>query len=78
MHSRSKQEEVQFYLDRSKHALVTVLRSIIENPRIEDGERLDLLEMLAGHHGSIAEFILERIQDGEKKAHAQLKAEGLS
>lgn len=75
MHSRPKQEEVQFYLDRSKHALVTILRSIIENPRVADDERLDLLRGLADHHGAIADFILARIKDGEQKGRELIKAE---
>jgi hypothetical protein len=64
---RSKAEEVQFYLDRSKEALIVVLRSIIENPRLANQERIDSLRMLAEHHASIADFIVTRIADGEKK-----------
>lgn len=78
MNSRPKTEEVQFYLDRSMEALLMVLRSIIDNPRISDGERIESLRMLAGHHGSIADFISERIADGERKGQERRRADGLS
>ncbi len=67
MSSRSKLEEVQFYLDRSKEALIMVLRSVIENPRLDNHQRIEYLKMLADHHGAIAAFIHGRIEDGEKK-----------
>ena len=67
MSSRSKSEEVQFYLDRSKEALIMVLRSIIENPRFTNQERIEWLRTLAQHHAAIADFIATRIADGEDK-----------
>ncbi len=67
MSVRSKSEEVQFYLDRSKEALIMVLRSIIDNPRLPNQERLESLRMLVEHHASIASFIAGRITDGENK-----------
>lgn len=76
MTAKSKIEEVQFYADRSKDALVTVIRSVIQNPRISDEERLEALRVMAEHHSQIAEFIATRIAEGEKKgmemAHAKL------
>lgn len=67
MSGRSKEEEVQFYLDRSKEALIMVLRSIIDNPRLASQERIDSLRMLVEHHASIANFIATRITDGQEK-----------
>ena len=67
MSSHSKSEEVQFYLDRSKEALLMVLRSVIENPRLANQDRLEYLRLLAEHHAAIALFIETRISDGEKK-----------
>jgi hypothetical protein len=74
--TKSKIEEVQFYTDRSKDALLTLIRSVLQNPRISDVERLEALKMMAEHHGQIAEFIAGRILEGERKgmemAHAKM------
>ena len=76
MTTKSKIEEVQFYTDRSKDALVTIIRSVVQNPRISDEERLHALKMMAEHHSQIAEFIAGRILEGERKgmemAHATI------
>lgn len=76
MTTKSKIEEVQFYTDRSKDALLTFIRSVLQNPRISDVERLEALKMMAEHHGQIAEFIAGRILEGERKgvemAHANI------
>ncbi len=69
MQSRSKQEEVQFYLDRSQEALVTVLRSIIGNPRMSGEEQFSVLRALEQHHRQIAELIGQRLTDGERKGY---------
>ncbi len=79
MTTKSKIEEVQFYTDRSKDALVTIIRSVVQNPRISDEERLKALKMMAEHHSQIAEFIAGRILEGERKgmemAHAKIAPE---
>ncbi len=67
MGSRSKIDDVQFYLDRSQDSLITLIRSIIENPRIPDLERLQALQMLADHHQYIADFISSKISSGEQQ-----------
>ena len=64
MSSKSKIEEVQFYLDRSLDALITLVRSIVDNPRIPENERFQALCMLAEHHGSITQSIAARISAG--------------
>ena len=74
MSGRSKAEEVQFYLDRSKEALLMVLRSIIDNPRLANQERIDSLRVLVEHHASIANFITTRITDGENKGRELQRA----
>lgn len=76
MTAKSKIDEVQFYTDRSKDALLTFIRSVLQNPRISDEERLQALKMMAEHHGQIAQFIAGRILEGERKgmemAHAKI------
>jgi hypothetical protein len=67
--SRSKEQEVQFYLDRSQEALVTVLRSIIGNPRLSGDEQFHILRMLEQHHKQIAELIGQRLTDGERRGY---------
>ena len=69
MQSRSKQEEVQFYLDRSQEALLTVLRSVIGNPRLGGEEQLEVLRSLGSHHRQISDLIDQRIAQGEKKGY---------
>ncbi len=78
MSGKSKIEEVQFYLDRSLDALVTLLRSIIDNPRVPDTERVEALRKLADHHGSIANFIFARISAGEQQGLERRAAEEAS
>jgi hypothetical protein len=73
--SRSKIEEVQFYLDRSQDALNLVVRSILDNPRIPDLERLMAFRMLAEHHASIATFIASRITGGAMQGQAKREAD---
>ncbi len=66
MHSRSKDDEIQFYLDRSKESIVTVLRSVLGNPRLSDVEQFKILATIADHHRSIAATIDDRLRAGEE------------
>ena len=70
MKSRSKIEEVQFYLDRSQECCLAVLRSIISNPRLPEEEKFACLRMLAEHHHTIAAFVSQQLDEGEKKGYA--------
>jgi hypothetical protein len=72
---RSKIEEVQFYLDRSQDALNMVVRSILDNPRIPDLERMMAFRMLAEHHGAIAVFIASRVTEGASQGYAKADSE---
>ena len=67
VHSRSKESEVQFYLDRSKESMIAVLRSIIGNPRLTEAEQFKYLYDIAQHHGAIAELIAQKLAEGEEK-----------
>ncbi len=69
MQRRSKQEEVQFYLDRSQESLLTLLRSIIGNPRLPEAEQFHVLKMMEEHHRQIAELIGQRLTAGEKRGY---------
>ena len=62
----SKDVEVQFYLDRSKESMLTLLRSIINNPRVPEAEQFRLLRLIAEHHAMIAELIAQRLIAGEE------------
>ncbi len=66
----SKLQEVQFYLDRSQDSLLTVLRSIIGNPRLQADERLTALKMMGDFHHQVADFIWQKICEGESKGYA--------
>ncbi len=70
MVSRSKEEEVRFYTDRSQEALLTVLKSVMYNPRLAEAERFEALKLIEQHHRMIADFMQQRICDGEKKGYA--------
>ena len=70
MTNRNKIDEVQFYLDRSQDALLTVLRSIVGNPRLQGDERLNALKMMGDFHHQVAEFIWQKICEGENKGYA--------
>lgn len=63
----SLQDTVQFYLDRSRESVVTILRSIILNPRLTDEERLSALKQIVGHHNDITELVSARLAAGEAK-----------
>lgn len=69
MVSRSKEEEVRFYTDRSQEALLTVLKSVMYNPRLADSERFEALKLIEQHHRMIADFMLQRVSDGEQKGY---------
>ena len=69
MTSRTKEEEVQFYLDRSKESVVTILRSIISNPRLSEQERFGTLRQIAEHHRFIAELVQQRLDEGERRGY---------
>ncbi len=71
MSSKSKIEEVQFYLDRSLDALITLIRSIVDNPRIPENERFQAMCMLAEHHGSITQSLAARISAGLEQCLAE-------
>lgn len=75
--SRSKDSEVQFYLDRSKESMLALLRSIIGNPRLTEGEQFKFLYDVAQHHGAIAELIASRLCEGEQKG-LQLAAQEIA
>lgn len=74
---RSKLSEVQFYLDRSKDALLAVLRSVLANPRLSDDDRVQLLRMLSEHHHQIHELIDGKIQQGERNGIELARQAGL-
>lgn len=63
----SKDVEVQFYLDRSKESMLTLLKSIISNPRIPEADRFKLLQQIAEHHAMIAQLIGQRLIAGEER-----------
>lgn len=69
MVSRSKEEEVRFYTDRSQEALITVLKSVMYNPRLSDRERFDAFSLIEQHHRAIADFVHQRLCDGERKGY---------
>lgn len=75
---RTKLNEVQFYLDRSKDSLLATLRSVISNPRLSDEDRMLLLRMMGDHHRQVFELIDSRIQEGERKGTALAEARLLS
>lgn len=66
----TKLEEVQFYLDRSQDSLLTMLRSIVANPRLHNDERLTALKMMGDFHHQVADFIWQKICDGESEKYA--------
>lgn len=70
MTKNQKIQEVQFYLDRSQDSLLTVLRSIIGNPRLQADERLTALKMMGDFHHEVADFIWQKICEGESKGYA--------
>jgi hypothetical protein len=65
-----KIQEVQFYLDRSQDSLLAVLRSIVGNPRLQADERLTALKMMGDFHHEVADFIWQKICEGETKGYA--------
>lgn len=68
-HSK-KIQEVQFYLDRSQDSLLAALRSIVGNPRLQADERLTALKMMGDFHHEVADFIWQKICEGESKGYA--------
>jgi hypothetical protein len=66
----NKIQEVQFYLDRSQDSLLSVLRSIVGNPRLQPDERLTALKMMGDFHHEVANFIWQKICEGESKGYA--------
>lgn len=70
MTNSKKIQEVQFYLDRSQDSLLSVLRSIIGNPRLQADERLTALKMMGDFHQEVADFIWQKICEGESKGYA--------
>lgn len=70
MTNRTKIEEVQFYLDRSQDSLLSVLRSIVGNPRLQGDERLNALKLMGDFHHEVANFIWQKICEGEGKGYA--------
>ncbi len=70
MTNRSKIDEVQFYLDRSQDSLLAVLRSIVGNPRLQGDERLNALKMMGDFHHEVANFIWQKICEGENRGYA--------
>lgn len=70
MTNSKKIQEVQFYLDRSQDSLLAVLRSIVGNPRLQADERLTALKMMGDFHHEVADFIWQKICEGETKGYA--------
>ena len=70
MTNSEKIQEVQFYLDRSQDSLLAVLRSIVGNPRLQADERLTALKMMGDFHHEVADFIWQKICEGETKGYA--------
>lgn len=73
----SKVAEVQFYLDRSKDAVLSVLRSVLTNPRLADTDRVQLLRLLNDHHRQIHELIDGKIQQGEQNGLEMARRAGM-
>jgi len=64
-----KDQEVQFYLDRSKESVITILKSIVDNPRLSDSEQFQAMHTLASHHFAIAQLIQEKLNNGEQRGY---------
>jgi hypothetical protein len=69
--NNNKIQEVQFYLDRSQDSLLAVLRSIVGNPRLQGDERLTALKLMGDFHHEVANFIWQKICEGESKGYEQ-------
>ena len=65
--SRTLSQEVQFYLDRSQEALITLLRSILTNPRLTPEEQFTALKSLGEHHRQIWGLVEGKLAEGERK-----------
>jgi hypothetical protein len=64
--SHPKFDEVQFYLDRSKESVITLIKSIIGNPRLPDEVQYASLHLIADHHAAVAELIEAKLRAGEE------------
>ena len=69
MKDRTKLEEVQFYLDRSQEAFITVLKSITDNPRLSAEERINYLRAIFNHHTAFSTFIEETVLNGKRRGY---------
>lgn len=53
MYFNDKEKEIHFHVDRSTEAATTLLKSIVENPRLDAEQQFSLLVKLARHHQDI-------------------------
>lgn len=70
MTDNKKIQEVEFYLNRSQDSLLTVIRSIVGNPRLDGDERLAALKLMGDFHREVANFIWQKICEGESKGYS--------
>jgi hypothetical protein len=70
-------EDVQFHLDRSQEAVLTLLRSILSNPRLAPEEQFVALKAIGSHYRTVAELVEGKLREGEKRG-LQLAATHLS
>lgn len=61
MKNQRKSQEVQFYLDRSVDSAVLIMRSVLENPRLELADKLEALALIANHHSTLALMLQTRL-----------------
>ncbi|MCB0354638.1 MAG: hypothetical protein KDD64_13975 [Bdellovibrionales bacterium] len=64
MSYQTKEQELQFHLDRTRDSALQMLRSIVNNPTLQPDQQLALLHSLSTKHFDISRFIELTIRAG--------------
>ncbi len=67
MSSSAVTQDVQFHLDRSKESVVSLLRSILSNPRLSPEDQFAALKAIGAHHRAISELVESKLSEGERR-----------
>ena len=75
MVKEQKEQEVEFYLDRSREAAITIIKSVASDPRLREEEAMKMLFSIAKQHRQICELIESCWIQAEKKLFTEYNSD---
>ena len=62
MLSSTLRKALEFYKDRVRHAAVQIMKTVLDDPRLNPDERAELILEIYSEHKQISDFLAARVE----------------